>query len=790
MQVPVSPEVNALLDDAVTLSARRGIHFVGVEHVYEVLVEQSDLLPHSVTESHRDALRAALHVLLEEAWAGTMPVSGVEVFYTPRCAEAAKEAARLASSMENPQPAAGHLLLAILSDPLAAPSRALDRLGLARQEVVADLRKALSTRGHKSGTARHTATGGDSATAPASAQTKAPIRPEPGTQNEEPRERATLASVTRDLTQAAREGRIESAVGRSREMFHILEVLARKNKNNVIIVGEAGVGKTRIVEGLARLGAKTHTDELMPYRIVELNLASLMSGTQYRGAFEEKLSGLIDELKADPNTVLFIDEIHLIMGAGSTEGGGIDFANLLKPALARGEIRCIGATTMQEYRKFIEKDPAMERRFQLVRIAPLSASACWQVLKRLRPSLEKHHEVHIGKRALHAAITLTERYLPQRHLPDKAIDVLDQACARYRLKAIAAKNNPGMFPHAPESGASAKVTPHDIRKVVSRLAAVPIEEITAEERRRVGNLERKLNRRIIGQEQAVSKVVAAVKRARAGLADPNRPDSVMLFLGPTGVGKTQLAKALSEAVFGAAKHLITFDMSEYIEQHSVSRLIGAPPGYVGSEEEGRLTGAVRNAPFSILLFDEVEKAHRRVFDLFLPILDEGRLKDSRGRDVSFRNCIIIFTSNIGSERLRRPEQGETRHTEPTALMEALHQHFRPEFINRIDEVVPFYPLVFEDIRRILELALQDLTRRLAEKEMELHVFQGAFEHLAEQGYSAQFGARELRRAVERLVVNPISAMILDQTFGAGDRIEVLVEGDRLEIRRAAKKEAV
>ncbi|MBN2309988.1 MAG: ATP-dependent Clp protease ATP-binding subunit [Candidatus Hydrogenedentes bacterium] len=772
MHVAVSPETSELLDAAATLSARRALSFVGIEHLFEAVVARPDLLPEPVIGPYLAHLTHVAAELAGETWRGTMPPTTGEVFYTPRCAETMRMAARLGQGSGQP-PAAGHLLLAILADAHAAPSRLMDQLALPRGDMIAALRSSLG--GHTPGAA---------GPKPARRNLGAPAQPVPASLAAAPRpdERPgfSLESLTRDLSAAARNGTLEPAVGRDKEIFHLLEVLARRNKNNAILVGEAGVGKTRVVEGLARTVAAGRAKGIPDYRVLELNLAALMAGTQYRGGFEERLLALLDELKGAPDTILFIDEIHLIMGAGATEGGAMDLANLLKPPLARGEIRCIGATTLHEYRRFIEKDPAIERRFQLIRVEPLTPSATWDVLNRLRPSLEEHHGVRISRRALHAAIALSEQYMPQRHLPDKAIDVLDQACARYRLKAVAAVSNPAAFDSDPGTPVEAKVTPHDIRRVISRITSVPIEEITAEERKRLGSLERKLNRRIIGQEEAVSRVIAAVKKARAGLGNPNRPDAVMLFLGPTGVGKTQLAKALADGLFGSPQHLITFDMSEYTERHSVSRLIGAPPGYVGSDEEGRLTGSVRHNPFTILLFDEIEKAHRDLFDVFLPMLDEGRVKDNRGRDVNFRNCIIIFTSNIAAElpaeALTDPARG--------ALMAELRRHFRPEFINRIDEIVPFHRLLAEDIRRILQRCLADLQSRLNKRGIDLHVYQGAYEHLAEAGYSAEYGARELQRTVDRLVVNPISAMILEDRIRAGDCARVLVKDGQLTIAAA------
>ena len=780
MQVRVSPEIAQLLDAAAAISVRQKLFFVGVEHLFEALLESSSLLPKPVNDRYLGNLQTVLREVTREGWKGGPSSTGGEVFYTPRCAHTLNDAGKLAGRFGHSRESAGHLLLAILADAHAAPSRAMDRLNVNRGEVIDCLREAL--------TRVPQAPGGQSPEAPRAA---APVaqpgqaqgaRPaaEAAREPEEGPRGITLESITRDLTHAARQGQLEPAIGRSGELFEILQILCRKNKNNVMLLGEAGVGKTQLVEGLAIGVAKDGLGGALPgFRILELNLSALMAGTQYRGALEDKLLGILDELKRSKNTVVFIDEVHLIMGAGATGEGSIDMANLLKPALARGEIRCIGATTLEEYRKFVLKDPAIERRFQIVRVEPLTEEASVKVLRKLRPSFERHHDVKISGKAIQAAVALTQRYMPNRHLPDKAIDVLDQACARYHLKAVAAQTNPRLLEETIEPGPVSKVTPHDIRKVISQVTAIPIEEMTAGERLFLSNLEQDLKKRIIGQDEAVAKAVAAVKKSRAGLADPNRPNAVMLFLGPSGVGKTQLAKLLADSLFGSTNHLVTFDMSEYIEAHSVSRLLGAAPGLVGSEEEGRLTRAVRNTPFSVLLFDEIEKAHPRIFDVLLPIFEEGRLKDARGRDVSFRNCIIILTSNIGAERMTR---GDT-HEAPEQLMAELRQHFRPEFINRIDEIVPFRQLLFEDIRTILGHSLRALGSRLKEKEIGLRVYQGAYEYLAQQGYSEEFGARELRRAVEQLVTAPISDLILRDRFRAGDTIAVLMEDGTLTFQK-------
>ena len=762
MQVHVSPEINGLLSAAVEISVRRKHFFVGVEHLFEAMLDAHTLLPKGFADRYLTALHKVSRELAREGWQGEAGSMGGEVFYTPRCAHLLNEAAKLAERYGRGTAGAGHLILAVLADAHSAPSRTLDRFGVRRDELIAALRSELMAPSAPAGAA-------------AASQEQAPAVPA-----KEPKPRRPLDELTRDLTQAAKEGKLARAIARDDEMFQVLQILARKNKSNVMLVGEAGVGKTQVVEGLAVAGVHGGLGGLLAgQRILELSMGALMSGTQYRGAFEEKVQGLLAELERAKNIILFIDEVHLIMGAGATNGDAIDAANLLKPALARGEIRCIGATTLQEYRKFVEKDPSIERRFQMVRVHPLSESATLMVLEKLRPSLERHHGVRISGKVLDAAVRLTQRYMANRYLPDKAIDVLDQACARYRLKTLAIRKKTGATPDGDGAKRPNKVTPHDIRKVISQVTAIPIEEMTAQERLFLSNLEERMKERIIGQDRAVGKTVAAVKKSRAGLADPNRPLAVLLFLGPSGVGKTQLAKVLADMLFGSPKHLITFDMSDYTEGHSVSRLLGAPPGYAGSDEEGLLVGAVRNAPFSVLLLDEIEKAHDRVFDVFLPVFDEGRLKDSRGREVSFRNCIIIMTSNVGADVLCQMQTGHSRRH----LVDELRGHFRPEFINRIDDIVPFYPLLFEDVRAILALTMDGLRRRLDQKRISVHVYQGAYEYLAEQGYSPEFGARELRRAVDRLVTSPISEKILSEEFGSGDTIEVLMEGGALSFRK-------
>lgn len=780
MQLHVSSEIAAILEKAAALSVSQGNFFVGVEHAFTALLDFPDNLPRAVTERYLNILYSTAREVTRFAWRGAVPTATGEVYYTPRCIEVTNAAARTAERLKGAPAGAGHWLLAVLCDPLSAPSRAMDALKLPRRECVDLLRAELSKLPEFAASSQPRASG---------AQARAASGEGRAHEGDGAGQRPSgIASLTRDLTDAAQKGRIEPAIGREQEIFEILQVLARKNKNNVIVVGEAGVGKTQLIEGLAVKIARGETRNMIPrFRILELSMAALMAGTQYRGAFEEKLLSLLEELKNAPDTILFIDEVHLIMGAGASEGDTMDVANILKPPLARGEIRCIGATTLQEYRKFVEKDPAIERRFQMVRIEGLSEPATLQVLQHLKSKLERHHGVHITGRALEAAVSLTTRFIPNRQLPDKAIDVLDQACARYRLRAIAALSDSVVGKLAAGQRLDGRITPHDIRKVVSQITRIPLDELTTEERRNLTELDKWLKGRLIGQDEAVDRAVAAVRKARAGLSDPNRPDAVMLFLGPSGVGKTRLAKLLAEALFGSGDHLITFDMSEYIEEHSVSRLLGAPPGYIGSDEEGRLTGAVRNAPFSILLFDEIEKAHPRIFDIFLPIFEEGRLKDSRGQLVSFKNCIIIMTSNVGAQQLLRGDGSAVQRM----LTDELRAHFRPEFINRIDEIVPFFPLLAEDIRSVLRLEINEVRRRLKDKNIGIRMFERAYQYLSGLGNCSEFGARELRRIVDQQITTPLSQMILEGEIGSGDMVDVLMNDDnKLEFRKGAPSRAL
>ncbi len=741
-------------------------------------------------------------------------------------------------------------------------------------------------------------------------------------------EKSALERFTVDLTALAREGKLDPVIGRDQEIAQVIEILSRRQKNNPVLVGEAGVGKTAIVEGLAqRIAEGDVPDHLRDKRLLQLDMGALIAGTKYRGEFEERLKQILEEVKQAGNVILFIDEIHNVVGAGRAEGA-MDAANLLKPALARGEFQVVGATTPDEYRKYIEKDSALERRFQPVWVDEPTPEVTLEILKGLRPKYEAHHRVRITDEALKAAVQLTHRYVQNRRLPDKAIDVLDQAAARKRMASVfsreeqelrsrrrqlkeelerakqlkeeeriqqleremreverklselkAEREDAGlaalqerveMLEHqvkqAEEEGDIARweklqdqlkqakkellekrkqvegermvgeVTAEDVAEVISSMTGIPVSKMLAEERARLLEMEDVLHRRVVGQDEAIRAVSEAIRRARAGVSDPRRPLGSFLFLGPTGVGKTELAKTLAEFLFNDEDALIRLDMSEFKEEHSVAKLIGAPPGYVGYEEGGKLTEAVRRKPYSVILLDEVEKAHPRVFDLFLQVLDDGRLTDSQGRTVSFRNTVIIMTSNLGSQYLqalterfqdryqelhqafieldrahargeleeesyrRKREELRTKHEELEAefdrafrdarekVLNVVRSHFRPEFLNRIDEVVVFHPLKWDQILEIVDILLRRLNERLKEQELHLELTPAAREYLARKGFDPLMGARPLRRVIQKELENRLSEKILRGEVQPGDRIQVDVGEEGLAIQPVREDE--
>ncbi|TEU08716.1 MAG: ATP-dependent Clp protease ATP-binding subunit [Anaerolineales bacterium] len=648
------------------------------------------------------------------------------------------------------------------------------------------------------------------------------------------KERALLEQLGTDLTQQARAGELDPVIGRQTEIERVVQILARRRKNNPALIGEPGVGKTAIVEGLAqRIVAGDVPSDLKDKRLVRLDVGSLVAGTMYRGQFEERLKRVIDEIKST-ETVLFIDELHMLVGAGSA-GSSVDAANILKPALARGELQCIGATTLDEYRKRIESDGALERRFQPVYVDEPTAEETIEILRGIRSRYEEHHSLTILDEALEAAVRLAVRYVPDRFLPDKAIDLVDEAASRVRvfkvfhgererefLPSVPADIDvgarvleqpllgPSLAPVPPDSvlvpnriGLDAplagrrlplEVTAADIAEIVSMWTGVPVANIAEEETERLLRMEEVIHKRIVGQDQAIETLARSVRRARAGLKDPRRPIGSFIFLGPTGVGKTELCKALAEFMFGTDEALLQLDMSEFMERHTVSRLVGAPPGYVGYDEAGQLTEAIRRRPYSVVCFDEIEKAHPEAFNMLLQIMEDGHLSDAKGRKVDFRNAIIIMTSNVGSDVITRDstlgfvsvegaENEPSRYKEMKGkLMKELKKLFRPEFLNRVDEIVVFHQLSKEDISQIVDIQLALLNERLAEHGITVMLTDAGRDLLVAKGYDPQFGARPLRRAIQRSVEDPLAEKMLEQAFGDGDVVLVDAEDDEILLR--------
>ncbi|ATW27074.1 ATP-dependent Clp protease ATP-binding subunit [Candidatus Formimonas warabiya] len=631
----------------------------------------------------------------------------------------------------------------------------------------------------------------------------------------------TLDNFGRDLTEMAQKGKVDPVIGREKEIQRVIQVLSRRTKNNPVLIGEPGVGKTAIAEGLAQKIVDGKVPEILKdKRVVTLDMSSLVAGSKYRGEFEERLKKVMEEIRQTENVILFIDEMHTLVGAGAAEGA-IDAANILKPALARGELQCIGATTLDEYRKHIEKDAALERRFQPITVDEPTKEESLEILRGLRDKYEAHHRVKITDGALEAAVNLSDRYITDRFLPDKAIDLIDEASSKVRLavhtappevrqleeklegvkKEKEAAINSQEFEKAArfrdeEKGIQQQledlknhwtqeketekwvVDEEDIAHILSSWTRIPVSKLKQEETERLLNLENILHQRVIGQDEAVKAISRAIRRARSGLKDPKRPVGSFIFLGPTGVGKTELARALAEAIFGAEDALVRIDMSEYMEKHAVSRLVGAPPGYVGYEEGGQLTEAVRRRPYSVILLDEIEKAHPEVFNILLQVLEDGRLTDSKGRTVDFRNTVIIMTSNAGARTIRKETtlgftasiSSDHYDTMKERVMEEMKKTFRPEFLNRIDEIIVFHALNRDHIKEIVTLMVDELNKRVREQGFELEVTDAAKEFLAQEGFDEIFGARPLRRAVLRYIEDNLSEALLREEFKPGDHI--------------------
>jgi len=672
-----------------------------------------------------------------------VPTQGLTKHAWQAIEKAASDAARLGHSYIGTE----HLLLGILRQPDCGGARALAAAGLSVNDIYTDILAVFGTGSFKP-------------------RSQPPVQPKATVKHSETR---VLDQYSRDLTLLAASGSFDPVIGRDEEIRRSVQILSRRSKNNPVLIGEPGVGKTAVAEGIAAyIAGSDAPDSMAGKRLVALDLPALLAGTKYRGDFEERVKAVLKDVKKAGDVILFIDEMHTMIGAGSAEGA-IDAANILKPALGRGEVQIIGATTPEEYRRHIEKDAALERRFQPVKIAEPSRSDSLKMLGAVRQSLEKHHGVKISDAALTAAVDLSARYINDRFLPDKAIDLADEAAAHIRVSG------------------GGLVTAEDIAGIVSMWTGIPVANLSADETKRLCNMESILHRRVIGQNEAVTAVSRAIRRGRVGLSDPDRPIGSFLFLGPTGVGKTELCRALAEAVFGESDAMIRLDMSEYMEKHAVSKLIGSPPGYVGYEDGGQLTERVRRKPWSVVLFDEIEKAHEDVWGILLQIMDDGRLTDSAGRVVSFRNTIIVMTSNVGAKSISdgrprmgfTPDGGDEAQLMRARINEELRRTFKPEFLNRIDETIVFRRLSRAEIRSIAERMLLTVAERFKALGMTLSVPDQVVDFLAERGYDEKYGARPLRRAIRSMIEDKAAELMLTDSLGRGDTVQARIDGNEL-----------
>ena len=781
-----------------------GHDYVGTEHVLIGLTK----VKNGVAAKALEALGIVTEDIFEavEEQVGRGNKKATSIYMTPRVKHVLELAIQVANRMNHNYVGTEHILLGLLSDGGGVAVGILRAMNIRSNDIVEAIRHILgsSTNGDHSG--------------------------QEGANNNG--DLGELTDFATDLNESAKQGKIDPVIGRDTEIQRVIQILSRRTKNNPVLIGEPGVGKTAIAEGLAQRIVNGNVPEILRNkRIISLSIGSMLAGAKYRGEFEERLKKAIDEVQQHDDMIIFIDEIHTLVGAGATEGA-MDAANILKPALARGEFQVIGATTLDEYKKHIEKDAALERRFQPVQVGEPNEEDALEILKGLRDRYEAFHKAKITDEALKAAVTLSSRYITDRFLPDKAIDVVDEAASKVRMKVFSAApdvkaledrlnsvkkekeaavtsqdfekaaklrdEEQALVKEIDDKKSVAKeesdqkliVTEDDIAAVVAQWTGIPVAKIAEEESETLLHLEDELHKRVIGQDDAVTAVAKAVRRARAGLKDPKRPIGSFLFLGPTGVGKTELARALASSLFGDESAMIRLDMSEYMEKHTVSRLVGAPPGYVGYEEGGQLTDAVRRKPYSVILLDEVEKAHADFFNILLQVLDDGRLTDSQGRTVDFRNTVIIMTSNLGAKALHKnstelgflaPKKAESHANDSKSIdfkeakksvMDAVKRHFRPEFLNRIDEMIVFHPLTEEDLTKIVTILMSDVTKRLGERDLQLEITSEAMKLLVKEGSDFTMGARPLKRAIQRLIEDPVSDLILKGEAIAGKTIKV------------------
>ncbi|MCA9756201.1 MAG: ATP-dependent Clp protease ATP-binding subunit [Candidatus Eisenbacteria bacterium] len=777
---------------------------IGTEHLLLGLLREGEGIAATVLSNlglDLDQIRQAVESMVAQT-GGTLTIG--EIPFTSNAKRVLELSVEEARQLGHNYVGTEHLLLGLIREGEGVAAKVLADMGVDRKKVREETLKLLG--GHP--------------------------QQQQGAESEEKADTPSLNQFGRDLTQLAREGKLDPIFGREGEIERVVQILCRRKKNNPILIGEPGVGKTAIAEGLAQRIVEGKVPELLRnHRLITLDLASVVAGTKYRGQFEERLKNIMNEIRESQDTIIFIDELHTIVGAGGAEGA-IDASNMLKPALARGELQCIGATTLDEYRKYIEKDGALERRFQTVMVDPPSLDTTIQILKGLRDKYEAHHRIHYSDQALVAAVKLSDRFITDRHLPDKAIDVIDEAGARARLSVstlpnelrdldakiekVASEKEASIRAQEFEKAASFRdkekelrqeyyrlkkewnetkstrrieVTDDDIAVVISSMTKIPVSRLEEKEQQKLVRMEEELGAHIIGQEEAVQAIARAVRRNRAGLRDPRRPIGTFVFLGPTGVGKTELARVIAKFLFDDPDSLIRIDMSEYMEKFSVSRLVGAPPGYVGYEEGGQLTEKVRRKPYSVVLLDEIEKAHPDVFNILLQVFEDGVLTDSLKRKVSFKNTVIIMTSNIGARQIRgkgklgfsRPDAEIQYGAMKDTVMDEVKKVFNPEFLNRIDEIIVFRPLEKSHIEKIVEILLGQVRDRLAEQEMAMSITPGAMGVLIDQGYDPDLGARPLRRAIQKLIEDPLAEMVLKGRIKSGSEIRISKKGNEIAI---------